>query len=310
MRARFGVLAVLAAAGGLSAALFAAGGRGPSGSPVVEGRATAVATTPSGWRIHAIRTGFVRVKSAHRDLRVPAALRIPAIVLDPFWAEWMPIFVYVVEHPERTVLVDTGPPPGINDPDFYARDPGNGWFYHRNLRVALPPGEDLAERLAAAGIDAAAVRDVVVTHFHGDHVGGFDLLPNATAHVGAGWSTHVGSLTVHLPAAFSPRVAAVDADGRQPLTADGGVSIVALPGHTPGHLGLLVEDGGQRWIVAGDATFDPLQTGSLGVAGVSEDVAQARATQARLRDLVREGAFLLPSHDPAVPDRLAASSAR
>ena len=62
--------------------------------------------------------------------------------------------------------------------------------------------------------------------------------------------------------------------------------------------------------MAGDATFDPEQTEALDVAGVSEDVGSARASQAQIRDLVRQGAVLLPAHDPAAPDRLAASSTR
>ena len=40
-----------------------------------------------------------------------------------------------------------------------------------------------AEALAQAGVDPAAVHDVVITHLHWDHSGNMDLFPNATFHI-------------------------------------------------------------------------------------------------------------------------------
>src|SRR3954464_3813621 len=37
--------------------------------------------------------------------------------------------------------------------------------------------------LKLLGTDAAAVKDVVITHLHYDHVGNFDLFPSATLHL-------------------------------------------------------------------------------------------------------------------------------
>jgi glyoxylase-like metal-dependent hydrolase (beta-lactamase superfamily II) len=40
-----------------------------------------------------------------------------------------------------------------------------------------------AQGLAALGIEAASIRDVILTHFHYDHVGGYRAFPDAQFHV-------------------------------------------------------------------------------------------------------------------------------
>jgi N-acyl homoserine lactone hydrolase len=291
-------------------------------------------TTPSGIRIVALRTGWVGVKRTHRELgRVPRGLALPAILFGRTWAAWMPILCYAIVHPtEGTVLVDTGPAPNVNEPDYYAPDPNSAFFYQRNLRFHVPPGDTLAPRLAEAGIAPASVRALVLTHLHGDHVGGVDIVaPHATTYVGPGnWPTHLGAFTARLPAGFAPvtaryqprpkeeqpaaaGTAAAALDDLFPdthaLTADGTVRIVPLPGHTPGHAGVAVVDGGRVWLIAGDATFDVDQTHRCGVCGISQDVRGALVTQRRLATLLQRApsTVLLPAHDPDAPARLHAS---
>ena len=70
---------------------------------------------------------------------------LPRDVLD-----W-PLNVVVVRSGGRTILVDAGL--GVEFPDF-------------------PRAGQTVHRLEAAGIDPAAVTDVVLTHLHMDHVGG------------------------------------------------------------------------------------------------------------------------------------------
>jgi hypothetical protein len=57
-------------------------------------------------RVHAVRSGFVACKEAHRTLAVPDVLRLPAIVMGRRWTEWMPVYLFAVVHPEGVWLVD------------------------------------------------------------------------------------------------------------------------------------------------------------------------------------------------------------
>lgn len=284
----------------------------PRGEPDRATEGVVTTTTPSGLRIHALRTGWVRVKETHRELRGPDAFRIPAVLGGRAWADWMPIWSYVVEHPERTVLVDTGASPELERPGYAACDPNNQWFYERNLRFRAPEDELLAARLAQVGLRADDVDDLLITHFHGDHVGGLPSVAHARTWVGPGnWPSHVGAVPCMLPQGFEPTTISWDGAttaglATQDLTTDGAVKLVSLPGHTPGHAGLLVQDGDRRWMMVGDATFDLDQTHRCAIAGVTEEPERARATQRALDTLVQDDVVLLPSHDPTVPARLRA----
>jgi N-acyl homoserine lactone hydrolase len=269
-------------------------------------------TTESNIRIHALRTGWVGVKGTHRELDVPQWMALPSIMLGQSWAQWMPIIVFVVEHPEGVFVIDTGPSPRINEPDYFACDKRNEFFYRRNMRFFVPSGDTLGPRLAEAGIDVKRVKALVITHFHADHIGGVDVVPQAKVYTGAGnWPQHVGAFTCRLPAGFEPNLIRFEnSDGSlakqgHALTADGKVQIVPLPGHTPGHVGVSVTDGGRTWLIAGDATFDPDQTERGAVTGVSQSIPQAIETQAVLRRAAASSKLtLLPAHDPSVFQRL------
>lgn len=262
----------------------------------------------------AMRTGWVAVKHQHRELQVAPWLAIPAIFLGG-WSDWMPIISYLVRHPEGNILVDTGPDTAINDSDYFSADPNNGFFYRRNLRFHIPPEESLPAYLHQLNLPPTAIDHVLITHFHADHIGYLGLFaPHATVHTGPGnWPGHIGSFTARLPADFKPTISTYQpAPGdifarSQPLTADGRIHIVPLNGHTPGHSGLWIRtDTGKDWLIAGDATFDIPQTQRTGIAGVSQNMPQARETQRFFaRNLDR--LTLLPAHDPAVFKRLSGS---
>ena len=111
------------------------------------------------------------------------------------------------------------------------------------------------ERLAAAGLRAEDITDVVISHSHGDHVGGLVkdgrlAFPNARIHMAADeWAFLQGQANqAALVAAIRPRVSAI-APG---ATVAPGIRAVAIEGHTPGHIGVEVESGGQRLLAVGD----------------------------------------------------------
>ena len=79
----------------------------------------------------------------------------------------MPIdyFIWVAKNKNRTVLIDTG-----FNADAAAQ---------RKREFMRCP----AESLSMVGANAADIEDIVITHLHYDHVGNFDLFPNARFHL-------------------------------------------------------------------------------------------------------------------------------
>ncbi|MBC8099623.1 MAG: N-acyl homoserine lactonase family protein, partial [Armatimonadetes bacterium] len=72
-------------------------------------------------KIHALRCATVTVKAVHRVARLPTiGLRYLDIMLSRRFTEPMPVWVWVIEHPEGVIVIDTGENIRVFDPDYYS----------------------------------------------------------------------------------------------------------------------------------------------------------------------------------------------
>ena len=137
--------------------------------------------------------------------------------------------------------------------------------------------DDIFAGLDALGVGPSNVRHVVLTHNHGDHIGGLAGmeadLTGATVYGGPG---DIASVRTSLTLTEL-------ADGDEVF----GMGVIATPGHTPGSISLFdVETG---LLVAGDAITGD---GSGGLTGANPDFTPDMATAARSIDTL---AALMPS---------------
>jgi N-acyl homoserine lactone hydrolase len=140
---------------------------------------------------------------------------------------------------------------------------------------------------------------MVVTHTHIDHVGGLGAFPAAESVVGR------AERALPAPLYWGDRrpIPWPDAVYR---TVDGdaellpGVTLLATPGHTPGHLSLLVRlPRSGPILLTADAISRPDELAEAAFAD-AWDPALARASARRLISLAEsEGAQIIYGHDPA-----------
>jgi glyoxylase-like metal-dependent hydrolase (beta-lactamase superfamily II) len=218
--------------------------------------------------------------------------------LQPDVLEW-PLNVVVVCSGDQTVLIDAGL--GAEFPDF-------------------PRAGQLALRLEAAGIDAASVTDVVLTHMHMDHIGGLlgdglgsRLRPDLRVHVAAAeaefWESPDFSHTC-MPAGVPDalRSAATrfldEYRGRlRPFETEyevaPGVVACRTGGHTPGHSVVRLASGGDRLTFAGDAVFQVAFDRPDWFNGFEHDPEEAARVRVRLlQELAATREALVATHLP------------
>ena len=268
--------------------------------------------------IHAIETGRVRVKASQLVGRGNGLARRLAPIFDDEWSDWLPTYAFAVEHPEGVILVDTGANAGLK------RLPRWHPYFQRAVKFDIEPEQEAGAQLRALGVGPSDVRLIVLTHLHIDHDGGLAAFPRARVLVSpgeraaaAGLKGRVnGYLPQRRPSQFDPEpLVFVDepygpfARSRR-LTADGALTALPTPGHTPDHISIALDDSERRIVFVGDATYsqDNLLAGR--VDGVSPKAAIARDTMARLAALAAaRPTLLLPAHDPGAADRLARGEA-
>ena len=271
-------------------------------------------------KVHAISTGRVQVRRPQMESRGngPVA-RLGHMLFDPDWSEWLPIHVWIIEHDEGLIVVDTGETARVHERGYHPR-----WhpFNRRAVHFSVHPEEELGPQLRALGIGPRDVRQVVLTHLHTDHAGGLFHVTGSRAWVAPGEFKSATAMTGRVmgylphrwPKWWQPDFIRFDrrAVGRfeeaMPLTSRGDVLIVPTPGHTPHHVSVLVL-GEPSLLLAGDTSYtqDLLLAGKID--GVSPDQRVARDTHARILALAKERPLVyLPSHDPESASRLAAGS--
>lgn len=166
-------------------------------------------------------------------------------------------------------------------------------------------GGQVRPRLARLGIEPGAIRTVLVTHAHVDHVSGLidenggAYFPNAEIvlhEAEAGFwldAAKAAAAPEAMKGAFATAQAALGPyRNRLKLVQDGqeavpGMRAQHFPGHTPGHSGWLLDHGGDALLIWGDIVHLPGLQFREPKAGMvfDTDAEQARATRARVFDM-------------------------
>ena len=188
---------------------------------------------------------------------------------------------FLLQWPDRTVLVDTGA----------------GQLFGPACGRLMP-------NLHAAGVLPTDISDVVLTHLHGDHVGGLldgsgaPAFPNARLWVAeseiAFWQDDASRAAAPEARRGSFDLARAKvrpyADRMQRFPYAEimpGLEAVAMPGHTPGHTGFSVTSGGETLLIWGDVFHVPAVQAARPEVGTGFDSDPAQAIQTRRAVLQR-----------------------
>lgn len=231
-------------------------------------------------------------------------------------AATVPVPAFLVRHPSAgAILVDTGLHPSI------ATDGKEnfGGLATRFGKPALEAGKDVPAQLRDRDLDPGEIPIVVMTHMHIDHTSAISEFPNSTFVVSeTEWVAAAtgprpllnGYRRPHYDYAFDYRTVDFNRSGIDSyatfgrtfdLFGDGSIRLAFTPGHSAGHMSVILHLAERDFVIGGDATYMQAQLdGDAPLAPRPFDAHNYRRSLQELKLFRREfpDAIVTPGHDP------------
>src|SRR5262245_59760026 len=133
---------------------------------------------------------------------------------------------YLIKHARGYLLWETG----VGD-ELFGQPEGRGQFTRWRL------ARTLASQLNEIGVKDSDIKFVAASHTHSDHIGNVELFPQAMLLMQKAeyeWPLPNGQPR------FKPEHPVTKLEGDFDVFADGSVTLLSTPGHTPGHQSILI----------------------------------------------------------------------
>jgi glyoxylase-like metal-dependent hydrolase (beta-lactamase superfamily II) len=226
----------------------------------------------------------------------------------------IPIPCFLLEHPTAgPLLVDTGHHASMAADPKGSYGPLLGRVAGPNVRMEA--SDALPAQLRGRGIDPDAIKLVVMTHMHLDHASGVSQFPNATFIVtrreweaATNGGIRNGYIHRQFDHAFDWRTVDFDGDevnsfasfGRTlDLFGDGSVRLAYTPGHTLGHMSLVIRTAGPEFLIVGDAAYTMRTIRENAMPYGAADEHEFRRSLKEVQRYLEQtpGAAVCPGHD-------------
>ncbi len=266
-------------------------------------------------KIHRIETGKVRIKKNQISKQKGLIPQMLKVLFGKKWADWVPIYAWVIDHPEGIIVVDTGETSRTGQQGYLPK-----WHPYYTLAVTfdVKPENEIGPQLVQLGIDPSKdVKKVIMTHMHTDHAGGLhhfrnsEIIIDKNEYKAASGLTGIlaGYLPHRWPKWLNPTLITLPNDPyfsfskSMAVTADRKVMIVSTPGHVANHLSVIVEIDDLHYFIAGDTSYTEQNLLKLIPDGIGTD--QSLKTLKNILSFSESNPTIyLPSHDPQNPDRM------
>ncbi|RDL41619.1 Metallo-hydrolase [Venustampulla echinocandica] len=270
--------------------------------------------------IQVIQTGSVRVRPTayQQPANRSVLLRRLRFLADRQWhPSNLPIYSFLITHPEGNILFDTGMSPHCNQSNYFPI-----WAMGTKMatQMHIEAHEGMASQLKEMGIEPKDLKAVVLSHLHHDHAGGLEDLAEAPifmskehwkAFKGPTYAAIEGCAPNHWPKDFAPKflvpsgTAIGPFENSYPITSDGKVVAVDTPGHAPGHVSLIVFADDATFFLTGDATYGLELLDKEETDGINDDPLRAVETLRKIKEFTRQQpVIVLPSHDTKTIENL------
>jgi N-acyl homoserine lactone hydrolase len=200
---------------------------------------------------------------------------------------------YLIKHDDAYMLWDTGfPESSLGAP---LTGPGT---------MASSLSRTIKDQLSELSISPTSISLIGISHLHGDHTGQAASFPQAKLLMGKGDIDELrksgGERAKPLEHWLNGGGTLEEVTGDKDVFSDGSVVMLDLPGHTPGHHGLLVKLANTGYVLlSGDVTHFRENYENNGIPQFNEDRTKSLASLDRFKQISRNlKAVTIIQHEP------------
>jgi N-acyl homoserine lactone hydrolase len=258
-------------------------------------------------KVHALCTGTVAVKTNFMTKNGIGELAKLNILFDKHYTEYLPIWVWVIEHPDGLIVIDTGEISATKQLDKYLSKESQfmKYFFKHSSKFGVEKEDELDYQFQKVNLKLENVKLVVLTHLHLDHTDGLKFFPKQEVIVGNQEFKHAnGNMPTTYPGWFNPnkvdyRKNRIDIfDQAYPITTSEDLLYIPTPGHTRGHSSVVFKTDDFDIIFSGDTSYNQEQVIKGELAGINVDYKKSRQTYKYLIDYAtHRKTIYLPTHD-------------
>lgn len=263
-------------------------------------------------KIHGFSSGLVSIKNKMRENNYTGLLAQMTFLINATFTEWMPIFSWVIEHPEGIFLIDAGQIEVAQHSEYYnSVNPILKRVNTSLIKYKIKDDENIENQLAKLGIEKSQISKIILTHLHIDHMNGINYFPSTKILVNkVEWEKPYGNLPTLYPKWFKPtKVNFTDTfenfDKAKYLTNDKTMVYIQTSGHTYGHSSVMLKTDEGYLFFSGDLCYSQEQLLTGKFAGINIDSKAAKKTHVEVKEFCENNkVVLLPSHDHNALKRL------
>lgn len=263
-------------------------------------------------KIHAISTGMVSVKTRFRESSKKGMMAMADFLFDKTFTEWLPIWVWVIDHPEGIFIIDTGINANIKNSGYFKKSGMfANWFNKKMFKFSIDKEQEIDKQLLKIGIHPDNVKAVILTHLHLDHIDGLRYFPKTKIMVSKQeWENPFGDIPKLYPGWFNPIL--FELDGKYQnfgnalyLTDSRDLIAIHTPGHTYGSISVVLKTDDYDFAFIGDVCYHQDQLIFNRFSGINVSYPDAQDTYNKFKELSKTNKLVfLPSHDKEAGTRL------